>query len=916
MTRLLAVLALAACLGGAPAAQPKPAADPAAALLARLEQVLREGSPDAYLELLTPGADRPAAAEFAREVVLHGVTRAAVKERDRAGLPGVAPGDGARLLVEALLESGGQARLLTLQLDVGRTGPGADAPWGIASQKLVGTFQGLYRLTLDPERQVAVRDLVVTADDLKLVVPEGSLFFARAEGGPTAVVILGRGEMTFSPAPAAERSQMRVFAGSDVLQTPFDGALVRINPGDFASHVTAREMVERPPEAREFKRADDLFRQEVAKSFSLDLGDLSSDTWYVLPSAGDFLAEVRTRRFDTLTYSRVGSQIEDISLFDRKKRRNLSVYSSAAHLERYGRFYSDDETIDYRVASYGVDVRYDPESRVFQGLTSLAIQVVAPSLGTLTIRLADPLAVRAVVSPEFGRLMSMRVRGQNSVIVTLPGIVPKGTVLHLLVSYAGALDPQPVDREAVTQEVRRGILAQEEEEIPLEESDLYSNRSYWYAQAQTLGYAPATITVTVPEPWSIVASGELVSVVPAPGPVQKKARLRQFSFRAAQPVRYLSFLAAKLAPARTERLSLKTAEAATRLPRAGGVYYDDVDLAVRTNPRQHSRSRELLKTTADIVRYYTSLIGDFPYHALTVAAVERRLPGGHSPPYMTVLATPGPKSNVTWGDDPAVLPDFPDYFIAHEVAHQWWGQAVGWKNYHEQWLSEAFAQYFAALYAEHSRGAGLFDQVIRRMQNWAVAESNQGPVYLGYRVGHVKGDRRVFRAVVYDKGAMVLHMLRRLVGDEAFFGGLRRFYNTWRFQKAGTDDLRAPMEQASGLDLRRFFDQWVLGEGLPQVTCAWRTEERDGAREAVLDLEQAGEVYDVPVTVTVEQSDGRVATVLVKLADRRAEVRVPLTGAVRKVDINRDQAALGVFTARPAAPSPRDIIRGSWIPSP
>ena len=129
-----------------------------------------------------------------------------------------------------------------------------------------------------------------------------------------------------------------------------------------------------------------------------------------------------------------------------------------------------------------------------------------------------------------------------------------------------------------------------------------------------------------------------------------------------------------------------------------------------------------------------------------------------------------------WRNDPVSFDDYPPFFLAHEIAHQWWGQAVGWKNYHEQWLSEGFAQYFAALYAEHERG----DRRLRRAScgrcaDWAIDQSAQGPVYLGYRLGHIKGDGRVFRALVYNKGAMVLHMLRRLVGDEVFFGGLRRF---------------------------------------------------------------------------------------------------------------------------------------------
>ena len=142
---------------------------------------------------------------------------------------------------------------------------------------------------------------------------------------------------------------------------------------------------------------------------------------------------------------------------------------------------------------------------------------------------------------------------------------------------------------------------------------------------------------------------------------------------------------------------------------------------------------------------------------------------------------------------------YPPFFLAHELAHQWWGQAVGWKNYHEQWLSEGFAQYFAA----HVRGEGP-----RRRRRSATCcarcgagRSNnrtQGPVYLGYRLGHIKAESRVFRAVVYNKGAMVLHMLRRLVGDEKFFARHpASSMRDWRFRKAGTDDFRLAMEKAS-----------------------------------------------------------------------------------------------------------------------
>ncbi len=903
MNRILVGFALLVCLGGRAEGQTPQAPDPLVALLAKIEVVLREGPPERYLDLLSASADRASCADFARSVIVPGITRAVVKERDRTDLLGTLPGDGYRLMVEVMLESGALAKVETWRLDVRHRGGDPAGNWGVVSQELLTTLQGLHRLTLNPRREIAVRDLVVSAEDLKVVVPEGLMFVADVDNFPTALVILGRGEMTFSPAPAAERTQMKIVTGNEMVQTSFDTLFVRLNPGENQEHLTAREMTDRPVDARDMKRADDLFRQEVGKSFGLDLGDLSADIWSLLPLPGDFLAEIHTRRFDTLTYARSAGEIEDISLFDRKRRHNLSVYSSKSHLERYTRFYSEDDRIDYRVESYGVDVRFNPAQQSIVGQTSLSIEIVASSVNVLTLRLADSLAVQSVVSAEFGRMLSVRVRNRDSIVVDLPRTLAQGARLHLLVAYSGPLEPQPIDRETIKPQmpdVRRNPL-QEEVEVPLEESFLYSNRSYWYVQPGTSGYATARITVTVPEPWSVVASGELVSAVPAPGPVQGGERFRQFSFRTNEPVRYLAFLVARLSAPRAEGLSLKASEESLRRSQLPAVRHEDVELTVRTNPRQQRRGLEIQRTAANIIRFYASLVGDFPYNALTVAAVEKQLPGGHSPGYMVVVATPGPGSVLSWGDDPGVLPDFPDFFLAHELAHEWWGQAVGWKNYHEQWLSEGFAQYFAALYAERARGKSAFGAIIRRMQTWATSESDQGPIYLGYRIGHVKSDSRLYRAVVYDKGAMVLHMLRRLTGDEAFFGGLRRFYDTWRFKKAGTDDLRRAMEEESGLSLTRFFDQWVLGDGLPQVTVSSHVEEHGGAQEAVIEFEQTGDVYDVPVTVSVESGTSSVVNVLMKLTERRAVVRVPFKGTLRRVDVNRDQAAFGTFTPKPSA---------------
>jgi hypothetical protein len=876
-------------------------------LLDRLEKVVQSGEAGGYGDLLAPTASTVRAANFTALEFRPGATRVVIQERDRQALPGTLRGNGYRLVVDALIEFGSSARIATWQLDLRKIDA---AEWLVGDQERVSGVERLYRLSINPEKEFNAREFSINAEDLDLTLVEGTVFTIDTEQGVTGLILLGRGEMRFAPTPDTEKGQVRIFAGTDALESRFDAAYVRL--GSFASHADRSRLVARPVDPRDLRKAEQIFREESIKSFTVDLGDLSRDTWSLLPGGDDLLAEVRTRRFDTLTYARSSSEAEDISVFDRRRQRNISAYTSAAKLAARGRFYNEDELAEYDVLGYDIDVDVSPDRNWLEGRVELRLKTRSPVLNQITLRLANSLVVHSVVSEEFGRLFSLRAQNQNAVLVNLPASVLRDTELTMTVTYGGRLAPQAPDRETLG--LQQGGFDQRPglaEEIPFprpEPSQLYSSRSYWYPQAPISDYATSTLQISVPIAFTCVATGDPLPGSPAiVASAGGSPARRVYRFAATRPVRYQAFLLSRFSRAGEVTVVFPAVQGApgragngageeeVQAPVGEGMrspVYNTLDLTVYANPQQLDRGRSLTDRAADIARFYQSVIGDSPYRTFTLALIENTLPGGHSPGYFAALNQPTLNSTMGWRTDPANFEGFPEFFLAHEMAHQWWGQAVGWQNYHEQWLSEGFAQYFAGLYAKHYRGDQVFTSVLRQWRKWSLDRSDQGPVYLGYRLGHIRNDGRVFRALVYNKGAAVLHMLRRLIGDEAFFRGIRRFYGESRFRKAGTEDLRRAMEAESDRPLERFFERWIYGSTLPRLTFAYHVESSAGRQEVVLHFEQLGEVFDIPVTVTLQYADSRPVEVLVPITDRIVDQRVVLHGSLRSVDVGKDDGSL------------------------
>ncbi len=905
ITALLVLLAplAAAVLVRAQAPAPPPAADPIDVVIRQVERGVLTGNAREYLSMIARGSNRAAAIEFCGDELQPGATRAVIHERDRAALND----GGYRVIVDVFAEYGDRARAATWRLDfVPQELDGGGTAWRIADQEQLSAIENIYRLSLSQDVEYAVRDLSITSEDVELKLEDGSVFVANTDQGVAAVVLTGRGRLIFSPGPEEEKRQVEIFSGSKTLDERFDAVYIRMNPSDFDRQVAPQLPAGRAVDARDLRRAQQVFDEDSLKSFNLDLGDLTPEPWWYVPNAGDFLAEVHTRRYDTLTYAHARAEDEDVSLFDRRRSRTISLYASEAKLASRGRFYSENSLVDFDMLDYDVDLAVDPDRHWLNGVTHLSLRITSQSTGRIILRLADPLVARSVVSDEFGRLFAVRVRGQNSIIVNLPTVVTRGTELGFTIEYSGRLDPEPPSLETLQQGRPGGTggtgsdqdfdpFAGLPMELVLQASWLYTGRTGWYPQSSVTDYATAHIQISLPTSYGCVASGE-PDGEPALEPDPEGQTRRVYRFTADRPLRYLGVIISRFTHLEPQQALLTgDPDEDAGLPPFDGPSYQNLSVGFEAPPRQVSHGRDLQAEAVRIASYYGSIVNDFPYPTFTVAMVESMKPGGHSPAYFAMLDQPVPGVPWSWRSDPTVFSSYPEFFIAHELAHQWWGQAVGWRNYHEQWLSEGFAQYFAALYAQHARGDDTFDGIMHQMRDWAMSRSDQGPVYLGYRLGHVKGDSRVFRAVIYNKGAAVLHMLRRLLGDDVFFRGIRRFYRESRFQKVGTDDLRAAMEEEAGRPLDRFFERWIYEAGLPEIRYASRVETgADGAMELVLHVEQQQEdkVYDVPVTFTVEFADRSRTTVVVPMTERVAELRVPVTQSVRKVDFDEDDGTL------------------------
>ena len=202
--------------------------------------------------------------------------------------------------------------------------------------------------------------------------------------------------------------------------------------------------------------------------------------------------------------------------------------------------------------------------------------------------------------------------------------------------------------------------------------------------------------------------------------------------------------------------------------------------------------------------------------------------------------------------------------IAHEEAHQWFGNSATENDWHHVWLSEGFATYFTNLYLENVYGHDRLveEQKTDREQVIQYYLKNPAPVVDTTIVDIDK----VLSTNTYQKGGWVLHMLRHEVGDLNFWKGIRQYYATYRNSNALTADLQQIMEEVSGKNLDQFFKQWLFQAGHPKLSGTWQYNSK--GKTVVIELAQLqkGGLFQFPLEIGVMGIDGKKEVLTVKVS--------------------------------------------------
>ena len=367
--------------------------------------------------------------------------------------------------------------------------------------------------------------------------------------------------------------------------------------------------------------------------------------------------------------------------------------------------------------------------------------------------------------------------------------------------------------------------------------------SRWYPSVGELDFhAPIAVSVRVPRGFTVVGAGR---------PAGKDAGASEVTYRwrSTESVRMICIAAGRYVYGR----------------------FADGPAPVETYLwAKHARKGPAYqKETARILRYYAGGFGPYPYAKLAIAEVPV-YPGGYGSSSLLLLT----------GQSMAEK-ELPVSFLAHEIAHQWWGNRLAPAGKGAGWLSEAFAEYSAVLYQEHTGGPAALRQCLKELA-YRYQSRRPGPEQAITETDPYD-QAGPYTSVIYYKGAYVLHSLRGVTGEAAFRRILAAFMERYAGRRAGIADFEAVATEVYGQPLQWFFDQWLRRAGAPRFRYTVTT----AAGQGTLTVAQDGEPYRGSMDVLIGDRAGQTRHRLA-LDGPAAQVRFPVNGEVTSVDLDPD----------------------------
>ncbi len=317
----------------------------------------------------------------------------------------------------------------------------------------------------------------------------------------------------------------------------------------------------------------------------------------------------------------------------------------------------------------------------------------------------------------------------------------------------------------------------------------------------------------------------------------------------------------------------------------------DKEVNYYLEPKYAPYAKEIFGMTPELIEFYSKTLGvDYPWNKYSQIVVRDYVSGSME---NTTATLHGSQVQETHRELIDAYYDFARQSIAHELFHQWFGDYVTCESWSNLTCNESFANYSETLWAEHKYGKDVADaHNYQDMQTYLNNPDNATKNLVRF---HYDDKEDVFDAVTYQKGGRILNMMRNYLGDAAFFKGLNIYLKTNGFKNGEAQQLRLAEEEASGLDMNWFFNQWYYGAGHPVLNISYKWDDAAKTETVYLQQSQDGQTFKLPMAIDI-YAGGKKERHKVWMNDKADTLTFAVASKPDLVNVDGDKALLCVKT--------------------